>query len=663
MNTYKAGIHPNLSFKTANFSPLEESIIKSFSKFWFITFIKKVNFKDSSYAYAFARPTDKLFENFRLDREVLILLTRYKNFEPRDLDFVDKTIFEFQNRLDKLCFIIVSPDNRVRDKVQSLTLQEPETRVIIPYTYKEIYESKNPNIIFGRLKEFFYGRDLFSFESPLYNDNYFFGRQAIVNFFYDKYKSGENSGLFGLRRIGKTSVLFALKRYLNKRGEFATFIDCQEPSFYLRNWFEALEFISKEIARNLEMEMNINVEITSPYTEKDASIQFQQDLERFHEKLSGKRILIIFDEIENITYGISPNEIWSSNNNFILFWQALRSIFQKNPKFFSFMIAGVNPKIIETSRIGEFDNPIYRMITPRYLNFFNVTNTKDMISTIGKYMGLDFDEEIYTFLVEDYGGHPFLIRQVCSQIHNNLQMDRPCKVEKYYYKKMKPDFDKSLRDYVELTLEVLRTRYKTEYDLLELLAIDENDKFNATAQISPLLIQHLEGYNLITHSDGKYFITINAVKELLKENSDIIKSMPKIEDKWEEITSKRNSLETKLRSAVKFILKANYSHNQAKEEFLKIIDENRRVRFQNKNLDEIFKGESEIYFKDLTTYISKNWNKFEKIFSDKPIFESHMTFINNHRVDAHARNISDEEYAILIMSLKWVDTKVSQFLK
>src|SRR5690606_35395099 len=121
--------------------------------------------------------------------------------------------------------------------------QNPESRIIIPFSYFDFVTKDAENLIKQRLKEFFYGRDLFSFESPLQNDTYFYGRTDVVQFFYDKYKSGENCGLFGLRKIGKTSVLFALKRYLVLRNETAVFIDCQEPSFHMRRWYESLQFL------------------------------------------------------------------------------------------------------------------------------------------------------------------------------------------------------------------------------------------------------------------------------------------------------------------------------------------------------------------------------------------------------------------------------------
>jgi hypothetical protein len=664
MRIVRPGIHRTLDLNYANFGWKEKNIIRRLAKVWRITFARKARFKDADYYYAFARPTTELNNSFRLEREVLILLNKYPSFDARTLDFVDKTIFEFQNRLDKLCVILVSQDKDIREKVRLLTSQEPETRLIVPFSYDEFFDQEPEKLIMERLKEFFYGRDLFAFESPLQSDTYFFGRNNIVQFLYDKYKSGENSGLFGLRKIGKTSVLYALKRYLDFRDEYAVFLDCQEPAFHKRRWFEVLEFIIKNIVTTLRRERDIEIETQSNYTEKDGSLQFQQDLLKIHEKVLRKRLLLIFDEIENITFDISPTEHWNKGGDFILFWQSIRSIFQKNPNAFSFIVAGVNPKIVETARVNDFDNPIYRMITPIYLKFFNVPQVQEMVSLIGKYMGLEFDEEIYTHLTEDYGGHPFLIRQVCSKIHNSTPKNRPARISRYYYKKHKDEFDRSLRDYVELIVEVLRRWYPKEYELLEMLATGNKRDFDDAANISTMMVQHLEGYNLVEHSNSDYHIRIEAVEDYLKEKSNMIKKVKQIGDKWSEISIERNTLEQNLRRCVKLVIKSNYGPVKGKEEFLKIIGstEKRKGKLEASSFDQLFTGEGEIYFEDLRKFINNHWDEFEKILGDKQMFDSYMVFVNTNRIDAHAKNIDEQNYTMLMMALDWLNKKIDSFM-
>ncbi len=84
-------------------------------------------------------------------------------------------------RLDKLCVFIVSKDEQVSEKVQGIILQDKESRIIVPFTYNElINNSDSSELQINRLKKSFYERDLFSYETPLKTDTYFFGRHEAI---------------------------------------------------------------------------------------------------------------------------------------------------------------------------------------------------------------------------------------------------------------------------------------------------------------------------------------------------------------------------------------------------------------------------------------------------------------------------------------------------
>ena len=111
------------------------------------------------------------------------------------MDFVDKLLMDYRNRLDPVVIILISRDNNIKEIVQQKLL-ENETRIIVPFTYSECMSYNfSEEIIQSRLREFFYQRDLFAMESPLKSDSYFYGRSQIVQNLADKYAIGEQSGL------------------------------------------------------------------------------------------------------------------------------------------------------------------------------------------------------------------------------------------------------------------------------------------------------------------------------------------------------------------------------------------------------------------------------------------------------------------------------------
>jgi len=660
------GIHHNVDLNKAFFEKSEIDIINYFSKIFSVTFAKTHNFKNATYQYAFLKPTDKLKEQYRFQNEILLLINTYHDFDNRTFDYVDKLMSDYRNRLDKLCLILVSKDKNIKKKVSHLISQNPDSRIIIPFNYLDFLKGQNAvSLIETRLKEYFYGRDLFAFESPLQNDAYFYGRTETVQFFYDKYKAGENSGLFGLRKIGKTSVLYALRRYLNLRNEVNVFIDCQEPSFHLRRWYECLQIIVEQLKIEIELinEKRLDIDLNNEYNEKDASKFFEEDIRKLSNNIDNQRILLIFDEIENITFEISPTDHWKNNNDFLYFWQSIRAVYQKTQNLFSFIIAGVNPKTIESGYINGNDNPIYRMISPTYLKLFNHKDVEEMVKNIGNYMGLDFDNEIFTFLTDDFGGHPFLIRQVCSKIHQSSPKKRPQKITKFYYRENIASFNKSLTDYVEFIVDVLKKWYPTEYELLESLILEDYAKFDEITSTSEKSIEHLIGYNLIEkNGTNKYHIKINAVEEYVTARSLLKRKIVSIEDKWEAITERRNQLELKLRDIVKLIIKSNYGA-KAKETFLSKIEEKRRARLNNLNLNEIFSDKGEIYLSDLKVFISQFWKDFENIFIDKGKFEMYLDIINTNRIDAHAKDLDKDDLQITLSALNWTIEKTVCFLE
>lgn len=621
----------------------EQTIINNLAKTWFITFTRTTSFKDDRFTFLFAKPTDKIIERFHLSREVLIVFSDKKNFLPRSLDFVDKTISEFQNRLDKLCVIIISNDNSVKTKVKNITIQDKEARIIIPFTYEELLEYNfDTTKQLVRLKDHFYERDLFAYDSPLRNDTYFFGRQATIQHLYGKYQSGQCGCLFGLRRIGKTSVLLAVQRYMNLRNEPSIYIDCSETGFHQKRWFEVLHFTINEIRKKYDPENNLSLNQVDSYTEKEASTKFEEDLSKIRSNFENNRILLIFDEIESITFELSPSNPWKSDLDFIFFWQTLRSIFQKNPNLFSFIIVGVNPKSIETPIISGYDNPIYRFMTPFFLPFFETKEVKEMVSSIGSYMGINFDEEVYTYLTDDFGGHPFIIRQVCSKLFNKLGNNRPGNITKFMYQQESENLSKSITDYIELIITVLKERYVEEYELLQYLAQGDQETFSEFATLSHKMIEHLIGYGLIKEEANKYYFRIKEVEKYLIKVTIINKIPTTKEEKWQKISSQRNTLEQNLRKLIKSNLKLKYGPIKAKEMFLSIVSPpSRKAQLESIDYNSIFNYH--LYFEDLRKVIEKYWSDFELIFNkDKGKFRSHMEFVNQNRADAHANEIEDE---------------------
>lgn len=657
------GLAPNLDFR--GFTPDEERIAHQFATFFRVDFARVQPFKKRDYAFLLTRPTKDYLQSYILeDRELLVLFSRAEEFDGRLFDFVDRINSEYANRLDRLCMVLVGNGGDLASRVESYLEKQTEARLVIPISANEADESLEERIQ-ERLSRFFFGRDLFAFSSPLKSDAYFYGRQGILQFLYDKYRSGENSGLFGLRKTGKTSVLHAVRRWLEAREEPAVIIDCQDSAVQLRPWNELLYYITERLIRVHDVGGLKSLLKPERYQPKNASVAFEDDLVKISHWFGDKRILLMFDEIESITFSLATQEHWRSGRDFLLFWQSIRAIYQRNPNLISFLLTGVNPHIIESSQVAGADNPVFRIVSPRYLEFFRYDEVEKMVRETGKYMGLQFEPEVISGLMTDYGGHPFLVRQACSSIHHRVRENRPFVVDRFFYASVSPDIERELQDYVSQIVSVLREHYAEEYELLEMLAVGNLNDFREWVDAAPKMIQHLKGYGLVTESRLSYHITIRCVQAFLDEDKRMRGRPSSAEQRRTEVSETRNALEPMLREAVRLVLLTNLGANTAKAEVLqRLLKRGQKERMAKLGFNEMFNSsDKELYWLDLQRIALTNWDKFHPVFgSEKAKFEQFCEVINKYRIDAHAEDMTDDELALFRIAADWLATKCRAFL-
>ena len=654
------GLRP--AVKLNDFGPKEIEIVHNLATIFFVSNAKIGKAGKDRYPVVYLKPTDDLQQRFCFFSELLCVLHPYPVIDARVIDFIDKSLSASQNRLDRLCVLVVSNASDVEANVPKVSVTS-EARVFVPFRYNELTGSVagKGDIVRRRLEENLYTKDLFAISSALKTDRYFFGRRTDVQRIIGKYNEGENSSIFGLRRIGKTSVLWAVVRELRDIGAPVAFIDCTDTRFHKARWNQTLFRIKQALFQANPVTEAGNGE--HAYSEAGASVAFSEDI-LLIKKVYGKPSLLIFDEVENLSFDLSPTNHWASGADYLAFWQTMRSTFQQNPNLFSFLICGVNPRCVEVPLIGpSLDNPLYRYVEPTYLGFFDVDDVTAMLKYIGGYMGMSFDTEVYTYLTDEYGGHPFLIRQVCSKLHQwhlKKLLPRKVHIRKETYREKREELRLSTRDYIDLILRILRERYVDEYRLLQHLSADDHQTFSSYALDEPTLINHLLGYGLVTKVSDKYHFRIIAVQDAIADTATHLRSPVTLEERWELLNAERNSFEQELRNIVKRTLKIAFGAPAAKDKFVNaMMKRSQKEKAATYSYDDMFRGE--VYFSDLKRAILAEWDVFKNIFrDDKTRFEHAMTTVNKLRADAHANEIDAESFSSAMESIRWLKTSIEE---
>lgn len=657
----KVGLHPEINLDSFT-GPEQQIIHNNFAKKWLITNARSISKKNNDFRFILLKPSEEYVNKFNLNRELILIFSPFSKFDTRSIEAIDIVNDLYpQSRLEEICSIIVSNDSAIEEKLSDILKQSEESKIIIPFSYDELIAKQNDSYhIENKFRQEFYSRDLFGFRDALKKDLYFFGRRDFVHSIVDRHLSHENSGIFGLRKTGKTSILFSIERVLKRKSKASIFIDCEV--LHLKEWNIAIFFIVDQIREKYGLKKTVISNKTEYSVEGDVPELFKKDIKSLYRKNGKKNILIIFDEIEHITFDTSVSDGWKSGDHFIKFWQTLRSAFQTTKNVFSYLLAGTNPKCVETSTINGVDNPIYLQVPPEYIPSFDMAQTNEMVNKLGGYMGLKFDDIVCANLTQDFGGHPFLIRQVCSTIHEKIGISRPKEVTKIEYEKFKPDFILSKGNtYSKMVLEVLERFYPDEHHMLEILSSGDKNTFLELAEGAPEYTAHLINYGILKKSSGDYAFEVDILKTYLSSKNKYKRLNQTNSEKQQEISKRRNLIEPKLRKIVRVHLMSTFGQDVAKDKVLSKWgkDSKKRNKFSSLTYKDLFDpNKHEIYLKDLFDLIRKNWEDcFKNLFEGNvEIFEAKSRLINHYRkVDSHACEIKDTEMTSFRGAMAWLE--------
>ncbi|EPF1896318.1 hypothetical protein ACSQXD_002395, partial [Escherichia coli] len=435
------------------------------------------------------------------------------------------------------------------------------------------------------------------------------------------------------------------------------------PSIHGLRWYELLE---KLVLLYLEAKKSkVKINTSGRYDVKNAAESFETDILKIYNSKKTASAIFIFDEIERITPTTGASIHWREETDFIYFWQTMRGFYQKHPSVFCYMLVGTNPSCIETPSLLGHDNPIYASIQSQYVPPFTVDQVSQMVTRLGDYMGLKFDNLITAKLAEDYGGHPFLIRQACSQINKLIPSDRPVTIDKSLYNKSKIEFRNNSQEYLAMMIQVLSEWYPDEYEMLCLLAQGDMDSFNSFAQDHTSYTRHLIGYGLIQKGTSGYSFNLEEISDLLRKKHQHERLNLTDEEKVQEISIRRNRLEKGLRILVRNTLKIYKGSNKAKDAVISAVPDGRKSTLQNYDLSKLLDPDSSpLFFLELINIITREWVIFDNVFGiNKEKIKIMLEEINTKgRPDAHAKCIDEDDFQQLRLYFKKLELILQEWL-
>lgn len=622
-----------------------------------------------------AAPNAQARERFGLTREIAVVYSGHGQTDARVLTAIDTICSDpaFRNRVDQtLALLVHRGDQEQTEALLAPTEGESDSRgdrVIVPIQAAGLSDpGRGDMFVRSSIARALGGTDLFGMSSPVTTERYFFGRQELVRAITSRTLiHRQNSGLFGLRKTGKTSVLFAAQRAFQQHPMVCEYIDCHNPGFHSRRWWDVLEQISNRCA---------TTERTQRYTPESAGELFVTEIrQRLRE--GAEAIVVMLDEVEYITQGLSGTLGAHWDADFVPFWQTIRAAHQETQGRFSFIVAGVNPASVEKPHFGDVPNPVFQLATPHYLDPLSVDAVRSMVRTIGRYSGLQFDEPVYRFLQETYGGHPYLIRVACSEVWKQVDTTNPAvraRITVDTFEERREVLRARLSQPIRDILLSLVWWYPDEYALLQILA-DGDEAFVADyLQQNPDSIIQFARYGILRADSAEF--AIGTVREFLREHGETYKReispfsrsdmppelLPRVPDleTLGDLFRKRTEIEVRLRQAVLLYLGVAFGWDAGRiaREMTRFLSS----RPERPDPSQLFVGRNprdaanELYATDLKAIVVGHWRLFEGLFdSNRGRFEMNIDTLNiARRADAHTKPVTRQEALDFNNSYAWL---------
>jgi tetratricopeptide (TPR) repeat protein len=223
--------------------------------------------------------------------------------------------------------------------------------------------------------------------------------------------------IHGQRRVGKTSVLKHLSRYLPEQY-IPIFIDLQGRVSTTLDRF--LWWLAREISRGLKEH-----EIELPRPDREA---FTQDADYFEtrflplleEKLGDKRLLLTFDEFDTLSSTAAQEGLA------LPFLAILKRLMEHEKLNFIFSIGSSGRKLenMQATYTAFFKQALYKKIS-----FLDWDDAHDLI--VKPVAGvLSYEEEAIEYIYQLTSGHPYFIQLVCHELFSTSQKTEDWNVTK-----------------------------------------------------------------------------------------------------------------------------------------------------------------------------------------------------------------------------------------
>lgn len=444
---------------------------------------------------------------------------------------IEKTITDIKRTLEKpisapfrrinsnIAFLVFNDKKKVYDLLKEIQTTGLSIIQIDHNELKKMLEGDPYNNLLNHVSKYIEQNDLYDKRTPISDVRTFFGRETLLLNLSKRLNKGSHIGIFGLRKIGKTSLLYRLAD--NFPTDLVAVIDIEYIAIkdckYIYN--EIIKKLIQDVYKKYPQtifpkEINLLDDTKISISTDEVATLFKSDIDLILKTISNCKILIFLDEADLI----APYENTEKFSGNLDFFRMIRGLSQSSNRVFS-IISSPSSDMCTSSKWNGNDNPIFQMYSEDYIGNFPQNELNEMVVEIGKKMALTFNKESLETIFNYSGGHPYITRQLCSVIATQNTI-RPLTVTKDIVKGASKGFFKKK---IAIINEILDRIGEGSLQILKVISGNNNiSEENISKSLSKLEtkvhLYNLEKYKIVEEKDGLYKISIELLNLWIKIN-------------------------------------------------------------------------------------------------------------------------------------------------
>jgi len=242
---------------------------------------------------------------------------------------------------------------------------------------------------------------------PVREETWFYGRRDLIASLPLALRQGQHSGIFGIRKVGKTSLLNQIHDHL-VRNTPTVLLDCQGYGSNADEYFEALlQALRQDLSRRFTRPM--------PQAAGRFREQFLALRAIWQESGSSEPFILIFDEADKLFPDRREFASAATLAEGIRLFRMLRAIAQEHHGLSLLLCsyrADLNRHNILT--VGTGENPLHMSLQEHFLKFLTLAEARAMVCEIGRWKDIEWTEAALAQSYRWCAGHPLVTRLFAS---------------------------------------------------------------------------------------------------------------------------------------------------------------------------------------------------------------------------------------------------------